>query len=211
MMEREQSRDDGSVEGPGIVMSPETVSDLREIKLSLESSVADRILLLTRAGRSLPADVVSALELEHVDWEEIEGQEAFVDVDPVFAVVPRQTVDSIIGWLSKTARTGGRVPVAPPVPASAVVGRDQDGQEIRERPVALGPNSLFGIETVPVSVDGRPPVLFLNAGVIDHVGPARAWVTLARALAARGFRTVRFDLSGVGTSPGARVPTNGRP
>ena len=201
MMERERPRDDGSVEGPGIVMSPETVSDLRDLKLTLDRSVADRVLLLTRAGRSLPADMATALHSEHVEWQEIEGQEAFIDVDPVFAALPDQTVDVIVGWLLKAVGNADRAPVVVPEPTTAVIARGRDSRAIRERPVSLGPNGLFGIETVPERVDSRPPVLFLNAGVIDHVGPARAWVTLARALAAQGFRTVRFDLSGVGATP----------
>jgi pimeloyl-ACP methyl ester carboxylesterase len=40
----------------------------------------------------------------------------------------------------------------------------------------------------------------LNAGILHHVGPSRLHVTLARALAAKGFTTLRFDFSGIGDS-----------
>ena len=46
-----------------------------------------------------------------------------------------------------------------------------------------------------------PTIFFLNAGVIDHVGPAGLWVRLARQWAEAGFRAIRFDLSGNGDSP----------
>jgi pimeloyl-ACP methyl ester carboxylesterase len=198
-------RDDGAMEGPGIVLSAETVSELTDLKLQLDDSVADRLFVLTRSGRVIPAEMKAILDRENVDWEEIDGQESLVDVDPVFAVTPQQTLEMIVKWIHGTV--GGKAEsVLIPQSTGAVVGHDQHGRSIHEYPVLLGPNALFGIETVPEVDEGKPPVLFLNAGVIDHVGPARVWVTLARALAARGFRTVRFDLSGVGATalrPGA--------
>ena len=200
IIDRGRIKDDGSVEGPGIVMSPETVSDLSDLELTVDGSVAQRLFVLTRVGRAVPPGMVPALRGPNVEWTEIEGQEALVDVEPVLAVVPEQTVDSIVGWLIGVT-DGGVTSVKVPEPRDAVVGRTPTGQVILERPLSLGPNGLFGIETAPAQTDGRPPVLFLNAGVIDHVGPARTWVTLARTLAARGFRTVRFDLSGVGATP----------
>ena len=200
IIERGRISDDGSVEGPGIVMAPETVSDLKDLELSADGSVADRLLVLTRVGRPLPPGMIPTLPDACVDRMEIEGQEALVDVEPVLAVVPERTVGSIVDWLTEVIGAS-RAPVTVPEPSVAVVGRTPSGQVIRERPLSLGPNGLFGIETVPARTGGSPPVLFLNAGVIDHVGPARTWVTLARALAARGFRTVRFDLSGVGATP----------
>ena len=47
----------------------------------------------------------------------------------------------------------------------------------------------------------HPTIFFLNAGVIDHVGPAGLWVRLGRSWAEAGFRAIRFDLSGNGDSP----------
>ncbi len=43
----------------------------------------------------------------------------------------------------------------------------------------------------------------MNAGVIHRIGPHRLNVKIARALAATGIATLRFDLSGVGDSPAA--------
>lgn len=62
--------------------------------------------------------------------------------------------------------------------------------------------NLVGIQ----SGDGpdRPTVLFWNAGLLHRVGPYRNFVTLARALAADGFTTFRFDLGGLGDSPAHR-------
>lgn len=54
--------------------------------------------------------------------------------------------------------------------------------------------------------DGSPVVL-LGAGIIHKVGPSRASVELARALASAGHPTLRFDLSGIGDSPRVDEPS----
>lgn len=84
-----------------------------------------------------------------------------------------------------------------------------DGRAIRERVLQLGPDGeLVGLLAAPEAeaVSARPMVLFLNAGVIHRVGPHRLHVILARHLAARGWTSLRLDLSGIGDSravPGA--------
>ncbi len=63
--------------------------------------------------------------------------------------------------------------------------------------------NLFGILTQPdpeVSVTNAPIAIILNAGIVHRMGPFRLHVDLARQLAARGFKTLRMDLSGLGDS-----------
>jgi dienelactone hydrolase len=47
----------------------------------------------------------------------------------------------------------------------------------------------------------RPAILLLNTGANHRVGSNRMYVAMARAWAAAGFVTLRFDLSGIGDSP----------
>jgi pimeloyl-ACP methyl ester carboxylesterase len=57
----------------------------------------------------------------------------------------------------------------------------------------------------PVATDvvaGSPTLVFLSAGALDHTGPGRQWVELTRGFAARGLRTLRVDLDGLGESEG---------
>ena len=71
-----------------------------------------------------------------------------------------------------------------------------------ERVVSFGPHErLSGVLHTPQSVvDGLPDLLLFNAGVVHRIGPHRLNVKLARFLGARGARSLRFDLGGLGDS-----------
>jgi hypothetical protein len=73
---------------------------------------------------------------------------------------------------------------------------------MKERAVKFGAEgNLVGILTEPDgAVPGRPAVLLYNVGFGHRVGPHRLNVELSRELAARGFVSLRFDLSGLGDS-----------
>lgn len=78
---------------------------------------------------------------------------------------------------------------------------------ITEKPVTFGRSgSLVGIVCAPAQppATAQPTVVFINAGIIHRVGPNRLYVNLARALARRGVRSLRFDLGGIGDSTTAR-------
>ena len=81
---------------------------------------------------------------------------------------------------------------------------------IRETAAVFGSDSsLIGVISDPAPEQasaGKPTILFLNAGLIHRVGPARLYVRLARAMAARGYLTLRFDMPGRGDSDGGRGP-----
>ncbi len=75
-----------------------------------------------------------------------------------------------------------------------------------ERIHAFGADEgLLGIVTMPAerllaSSATRPFVVLLNAGLVHRVGPFGMGVQLARNLAARGYRVLRFDQTGLGDS-----------
>ena len=74
---------------------------------------------------------------------------------------------------------------------------------VREEAILFGESgTLVGILCRPAeAVPRRPAFLFLNAGVNHRVGPSGLYTRLARALAAEGFLSLRFDYSGLGDSP----------
>lgn len=79
---------------------------------------------------------------------------------------------------------------------------------VTERAVLFGASqSLVGIVTEPARIASGTAFVMLNAGVVHRVGPNRISVTAARRLAALGFVTVRFDISGLGDSDSRRDTT----
>lgn len=61
-------------------------------------------------------------------------------------------------------------------------------------------NHLTGITGLPTEDARSTGVIMLNAGLVHRVGPFRLHVEMARQLTARGFPTLRFDLSTLGDS-----------
>jgi alpha-beta hydrolase superfamily lysophospholipase len=193
------SGQDGSVETPGLVFGAADAAALEALSIaSTEGVLAKRTLLLLRKSRKPDTRMVERLGTADVETEEAAGQE---DLLAVSAVTPRETVERIVAWLAPSGAE--TVFVSPPTVGSATVGQGQGGRAILERPVELGPHRLFGVltELDGASRSAKPTVVFLNAGRINHMGPGRLWVELARSWAAQGFRCLRLDLSGIGDSP----------
>ena len=73
---------------------------------------------------------------------------------------------------------------------------------LKETPLRFGEQGrLLGILTVPSrAVPGQPAVIIPNTGLEHRVGPNRLHVQIARALAAAGYVSLRFDIAGLGDS-----------
>lgn len=212
----QHQRDDGAVEAPGVLFRPDTVGALRALALPrCDGPLAERVLVLPRAGRTPSRGLVEVFDGHDVEWSVAEGQEDLVDVEPFAAQVPVRTTEAVVSWLDRTpappptaaraaggaetpAGTGTRIPGTA---TSAVVAHSAAGTSVSERPVRLGPLGIFGVMTETDGGSPAPTVVLLNSGVIDHTGPSRLWVDLARRWAASGLRVVRCDLSGLGDSP----------
>ena len=138
---------------------------------------------------------------------------------PYESVAPEEVIANVGAWLD-------RAPGAPvtEAPRSAPVEHHEvrvrwDGVELSERPFAVthAGGRLLAIATEPVAPpdDARPTLVLVNSGTLRRVGPNRMWVELGRRWAARGVRTVRFDLSRESDlSPevfGRFHPAHGRP
>ncbi|HUZ21940.1 MAG TPA: alpha/beta hydrolase family protein [Acidimicrobiales bacterium] len=191
---------DGAVEVLGSVLSAEVVAALGGLDMATAPGrLARRVLVLTRADRSLPGPFVSRLDAAGAEWAEALGQAELIDAMPDSALVPDETVARIVEWTGKVL-DGPTRELSLSVRDRAVLAAE-DGSPIEERALRLGPLGLFGVRTAPTTQTRAPTVVFLNAGLIPHVGPGRLWVTLARRLAAAGIPSLRVDLSGLGESP----------
>ena len=74
---------------------------------------------------------------------------------------------------------------------------------MRERPVVFGPDrGLVGVVTEPGGLGAASGVacIFLNAGLVHHVGPNRLYVRLSRLAASLGFVAMRLDVANRGDS-----------
>lgn len=68
--------------------------------------------------------------------------------------------------------------------------------------VRFGPQDrLHGVLCGPPTTTAAPTLVLPSAGLLPRAGPFRLHVELAQRLAARGLRTFRFDVPGVGESP----------
>ena len=75
---------------------------------------------------------------------------------------------------------------------------------MREEVVQFGEPARVGVLTLPAETRSpRGGLLLLNAGMLPRIGPQRLHVELARAAAAEGIASLRFDHAGIGDSPAA--------
>jgi alpha-beta hydrolase superfamily lysophospholipase len=192
---------DEGVDAPGIRFEPDTVAELSDLALSrLSGTLARRHLVLVPPESTRPKTLERLLGGAEVDWQDATGEVALLDSQR--QEPPYDTVERVAAWVV-SAWQGPSVAVRPPVASEAVVGSSIDGRPVTEHTVTLGALDLFGIVTEGPHGHDSPTVVLVNEGGTHHIGQARMWVDLARTLAPRGFRVLRFDLSGNGDS-GAR-------
>jgi alpha-beta hydrolase superfamily lysophospholipase len=191
----------GPVDLPGYRYSAETARELSDLAPPPPGVPSPcRLLVLTRRGQRPAADLALGVPADQVEWDEIDGQEELLNVEPLRQQLPTATVERITRWLRAATPAASR-PVEVPERTEVVLS-GPGGRSVVERAVRLGALGLFGIETVPTGRERRgPTVLLLTSGNDWHAGPNRLWVALSRRWAEEGVRSIRFDASGIGDSP----------
>ncbi|HEV7329034.1 MAG TPA: alpha/beta fold hydrolase [Bosea sp. (in: a-proteobacteria)] len=169
---------------------------------ALQRSPSGQVLLLSRPGHGGDAALATMLSGLGADLtqRDYEGYETLT-TDSVTARPPQATIAGIVDWIAERARAAGSVPddVRTPQPLAPAEGLLGNG--FVERPIRFGPEGrLFGVLCEPLGPAAREPVVFVNAGRDYHIGWARVTLNQARAFAARGIASLRFDASGVGDS-----------
>jgi alpha-beta hydrolase superfamily lysophospholipase len=196
-------RGDGSVAGPAFTYAAETAGEIGSLALvPPEAGATHTTLVLVRADSRVRARRTAFTD-GGADWEEVGGQAELLDVPPDMLTVPEAAVECAGRWIGQRIEGPTGTIRFQPVD-SAVVAGTEDGLAVAEHPVRLGPHRLFGMVTAPSEDRQRagPTVVFLSAGALDHTGPGRLWVELARRLAAEGVRSVRIDIDGIGETFG---------
>ncbi|MDN5865449.1 MAG: alpha/beta hydrolase [Gammaproteobacteria bacterium] len=111
------------------------------------------------------------------------------------AKLPEGFVGKIAAWLGE-----GRAAAGTPVPAALqTIDMPWRGKGLRETFTRVA--GLAALLSTPRDARLDTVVVFLNSGAEPHIGPGRAWVEYARALASRGHACLRTDFSGWGESP----------
>ncbi len=196
-----------SIEALGYLYTEQTLRDLAALDLlRLDPPPAKHVLVIARDDMPSEGPLPQALRKAGIDttFQVLPGYRSMMN-EPHASDVAQATLDSIVTWY------GERHPV-PANGASVTAAVEPEPAEIsdatvRETGLRFGPGkSLFGIlaepQVSPSAADPRSQraILLINVGNNHRIGPNRLYVTMARAWAARGERTFRFDLSGIGDS-----------
>lgn len=193
----------GVEESVGFVITEETRAALAGVDLQgLARSPASRVLLLDRDD--LPPNDRWAARLRElgadVDHRRVPGYAGMM-LDPHDTIVPAEMVRGVSEWLDRHVPPAG-ADVSPASAPPAARGPMAVAPGVTETADFLDETrTLFGIVTAPAGTPPTRAIVLLNAGAVNHIGPNRLYVALARRWAARGWLVLRFDQAGIGDSP----------
>jgi alpha-beta hydrolase superfamily lysophospholipase len=199
--------DDGFRHTPGFQYDDATAKQMRSLdlaKIPADSRLAGRVLLLTRTDRPAPEGIEQRVRLEpgEVTMLPATAQDQLLDRTPSDCYVPEEALAAVVEWL-----VAGADDVSVPVKAAEertvrVPSAGPGSAPVVEGSVRIGQSRIYGVRDEPVEPASRAPwVVLVNVAAEHHIGPGRRWVEWARQWAARGYRVVRIDQSGIGDSP----------
>lgn len=123
--------------------------------------------------------------------------------DPTTNETPVETFAAVADWVAEHAGppAGATVAALPPSPSLVT-------DAYIEEPLRFGAgDAVFGMLCRPADRAAAPiAALLMHEGSTHHIGNGRAYVRLARRLAAAGFASLRMDLTGMGDSPAGDNP-----
>ncbi|HLH40581.1 MAG TPA: hypothetical protein VKX39_15630 [Bryobacteraceae bacterium] len=188
------------LESGGFLLSPESVSALEGWDASRLRPRCRRALLLSRDDLPHDAHLAAALQNSFpVELAHGRGYSAML-AQPQEAAFPRETSLRIADFLTRDLSGAAAPRGVREAPRSVAVGESAESVWT----VKHSGSEMFGILSAPRrEPDAADPcLLFLNAGGVRHIGPNRMWLESARRWSARGVRSFRLDLLGIGESGG---------
>ena len=206
----------------GFLITPETQDAIQEFTLpSFPDMHGRRALALSRDEMQPDGKLIRVLKDSGcaVEIAHGAGYNAMMGL-PHDAVPPVETAVRMVEFLNPPASEEHRACSKVAMRRTALEERGQQERGVSATIAAVpgvresihlvehGTDTLFGVlaehDRKPSATDWA--VLFLNAGAVRHTGPNRMWVDAARRWAARGVRSLRLDLEGVGESDGIETP-----
>jgi alpha-beta hydrolase superfamily lysophospholipase len=199
--------DDGLRHTPGFQYDATTAKAMRGLDLAripADRPLAERVLLLTRTDRPVAEGIEERVRLEpgDVQLRPATAQHDLLDRTPSDCFVPEEALASVVDWL-----VAGADEVSVPVKAAEerpvrVASAGPGSPPVVESSTRIGHSEIYGVKDEPLVPGPRTPwVVLVNVAAEHHIGPGRRWVEWARQWAARGYRVVRIDQSGIGDSP----------
>ncbi|MBS4100752.1 hypothetical protein [Tsukamurella paurometabola] len=167
----------------GLDVHPDAVAELGA--LPSDGLSAPRLLVAARPGAATVGPV-------DADRLVVAGMPEFVEPSAHLVRVPDAAVEEIAAWL------GAALPGGPGVAVDPVVRTVARWDGVEERIEDIG--GAAAIRTLPADGDVRRSVLLCATANDTRHGPNRAWVQVARDVAARGGAALRFDRRGCGES-----------
>ncbi len=189
----------------GYPMSGETVEDISAMDLCQSPAPGGpgrRILMLGRDGSAPDARLRRHFEQSGAVVEVADGVGYMRLMSPPQASQPPiATIERTLDWLAR----GADDPPVAPEPVERATVRCGEDESVIESALWLGRpgEAVFGVLSEPATAPrARTCVVFVGAGGIEHCGPNRLWVDVARRWASRGVPCVRLDLAGIGEADG---------
>ena len=170
------------------------------IELTRLPAPAPQVMLATiRRDRRAPAYAAMLREAGVAVAEQPFADYDAYMLDPTVHVTPHATFAAVEAWLRDLPPGTARVAASAPVTIEGTLA----GDDFEELPQRFGPDDrVFGMLCRPRSGTTAPvAAMLLQEGSSHHIGNGRAYVALARRLAAAGIASLRMDLTGMGDSP----------
>ena len=193
----------GGLEADGLTLSPATTRSLAAFDMKTLRRTAGQVILVAQNA------LISALGSHLTERGAAVSKHDFGGYDPLFEDAhsnqePEAVFAEAVDWL-KAVLPIDPLAVARPSSGALVCLLEQPGWV--ETPVAFG-DGLWGVLTRPNTARAlNKAAIFLNTGGDPRAGIGRFATEAARALAAEGAASLRFDFPGVGDSAD---PADGR-
>lgn len=222
-----ERREGEPLETSGFRLSHETCVDIGKLNATDFVPRVRRALIVSRDESPTNSRLCDHLRAAQIEATEVGGP-GFADIItlPHETRVPDTTLAAIVDWLNEPINSSATEEALTNAVSSSArpstIDRALVAEGVWERSIVLSRRpSLFGVITepaevatstsTPMAMDERPCVVMVNAGSAYRIAPGRMHVELGRHLAARGWRTLRFDVEGLGDSVTRRTSRENDP